>query len=172
MRMLDAGKPLKFSLMTLRLETALDRRVTSVRQISNLIHLLFTSTLLVVDLKAFACVTVAVTTTLDLSTMAKSSHIISALLLLLLSSLTAAFQVAPFSPSLAARGTASTSTTALHVFGNKKPSSASSQDALLERAKRAGVSGGFWEGEWVCKDCGYIYNRVRLLVVESSSGAT
>jgi hypothetical protein len=47
------------------------------------------------------------------------------------------------------------------VFGNKKAAvGSSSQDALADRARKAGVPGGFWEGEWVCKDCGYIYNRV------------
>jgi hypothetical protein len=99
--------------------------------------------------------------------MAKSSHIVSALLLLLLSSLAGAFQVAPFSPSSLAAARGTSSSTSLNVFGNKKPTPASAQDALLERAKRAGVSGGFWEGEWVCKDCGYIYNRVRRRVQET-----
>jgi rubredoxin len=40
------------------------------------------------------------------------------------------------------------SPTSLNVFGNKKPS-----PAELEKASK------FWQGEWVCKDCGYIYNR-------------
>jgi hypothetical protein len=41
--------------------------------------------------------------------------------------------------------------TALNVFGNKKSSSAKAeQDASASK---------YWQGEWVCKDCGYIYNR-------------
>jgi hypothetical protein len=43
------------------------------------------------------------------------------------------------------------SPTALHVFGNKKKS-----------ATRNAEEAEFWQGEWVCKDCGYIYNRVRI----------
>lgn len=45
------------------------------------------------------------------------------------------------------------STTALHVFGNKKAASAT---------KAAEEASKYWAGEWVCKDCGYIYNRVRI----------
>jgi hypothetical protein len=41
------------------------------------------------------------------------------------------------------------SVTTLFVFGNKKKP-VSSPD----------VSSQYWQGEWVCKDCGYIYNRV------------
>ncbi|GAX26445.1 hypothetical protein FisN_37Hu005 [Fistulifera solaris] len=39
-------------------------------------------------------------------------------------------------------------TTALHVFGNKKSAAAKEE-----------VNSQYWQGEWVCKDCGYIYNR-------------
>ena len=42
--------------------------------------------------------------------------------------------------------------TSLNVFGNKK--SAAAKEAELEKESK------FWQGEWVCKDCGYIYNRV------------
>ena len=42
------------------------------------------------------------------------------------------------------------------VFGNKKSAAQKAADA--EKAAK------YWQGEWVCKDCGYIYNRV------SSSG--
>ena len=41
------------------------------------------------------------------------------------------------------------------VFGNKKKSAAAKAE---EEAKAA----MYWQGEWVCKDCGYIYNRVRF----------
>lgn len=43
------------------------------------------------------------------------------------------------------------STTSLNVFGNKK--SKAQKEAEAERAAM------YWEGEWVCKDCGYIYQR-------------
>lgn len=46
---------------------------------------------------------------------------------------------------------ASTSSTALSVFGKKKTEAQKAQEAE-EAAK-------YWQGEWVCKDCGYIYNR-------------
>jgi hypothetical protein len=101
---------------------------------------------------------------------AKPSRFLAAFLLLVAAAASSAFQVAPSQPLAAGqrhRSSFSSSGTAIHVFGNKKQSSSSSssaQDALLERARRAGVSGGFWEGEWVCKDCGYIYNRVRFFV--------
>lgn len=46
--------------------------------------------------------------------------------------------------------TTSPSSTALNVFGNRKPASSASDE-----------DDKYWQGEWVCKDCGYIYNRVR-----------
>jgi hypothetical protein len=36
------------------------------------------------------------------------------------------------------------------VFGNRK-----SKDKSVAETKSK-----YWEGDWVCKDCGYIYNRV------------
>ncbi|GKY92488.1 hypothetical protein MPSEU_000219200 [Mayamaea pseudoterrestris] len=52
--------------------------------------------------------------------------------------------ISAFSPSpIAGR-----SNTALNVFGNKKQSPA-----------KAEAAGDYWKGEWVCKDCGYIYQR-------------
>ena len=41
--------------------------------------------------------------------------------------------------------------TSLNVFGQKK--SAAAKAAEEEAAAK------YWQGEWVCKDCGYIYNR-------------
>tara|TARA_B110000305_G_C19288553_1_gene562964 strand:- start:235 stop:495 length:261 start_codon:yes stop_codon:yes gene_type:complete len=41
-----------------------------------------------------------------------------------------------------------TYTTSLGVFGQKKTSP--EEQARLD---------AFWQGDWVCKDCGYIYNR-------------
>ena len=50
-----------------------------------------------------------------------------------------------------------TTTTALNVFGNKK--------TAASRAAEAEAAAKYWQGEWVCKDCGYIYNRVRRWLV-------
>merc|ERR1712238_487425 len=47
--------------------------------------------------------------------------------------------------------TRTTTSTSLNVFGNKK--SKAQKEAEAEREAM------YWEGEWVCKDCGYIYNR-------------
>lgn len=44
------------------------------------------------------------------------------------------------------------STTSLNVFGTKKSKAQKAQDAA-----KADL---YWEGDWVCKDCGYIYNSV------------
>jgi hypothetical protein len=55
-----------------------------------------------------------------------------------------------FSASIATPPTGFPTTTALGVFGNKKSAAAKTE----EESK-------YWQGEWVCKDCGYIYNRVR-----------
>mmetsp|Transcript_28580 Transcript_28580/g.42258 ORF Transcript_28580/g.42258 Transcript_28580/m.42258 type:complete len:161 (+) Transcript_28580:104-586(+) len=47
---------------------------------------------------------------------------------------------------------ASSSSTSLNmVFGNKK-----NKQQKAEEEARAAM---YWEGDWVCKDCGYIYNR-------------
>ena len=40
------------------------------------------------------------------------------------------------------------------VFGNKKSAAA--------KAEEAAKAAQYWEGEWVCKDCGYIYQRVSV----------
>jgi hypothetical protein len=42
------------------------------------------------------------------------------------------------------------SSTALGVFGTKKSKKIPPEEAAK-----------YWQGEWVCKDCGYIYSRVR-----------
>ena len=41
------------------------------------------------------------------------------------------------------------------VFGKKKTAAQKAE----EEAKLA----QYWQGEWVCKDCGYIYQRVRIM---------
>mmetsp|Transcript_10993 Transcript_10993/g.15716 ORF Transcript_10993/g.15716 Transcript_10993/m.15716 type:complete len:144 (+) Transcript_10993:69-500(+) len=72
---------------------------------------------------------------------------IIALLLTLLLASTNAFSVAP---TVSSKNAVSlrTSTELNMVFGNKKSSAADK-----EKADK------YWAGEWVCKDCGYIYNR-------------
>lgn len=47
---------------------------------------------------------------------------------------------------------AGATSTSLNVFGNKKSKAA--QEAEAAKASM------YWEGDWVCKDCGYIYNKV------------
>jgi hypothetical protein len=42
------------------------------------------------------------------------------------------------------------SSTTLGVFGTKKSKKIPPEEAAK-----------YWQGEWVCKDCGYIYSRVR-----------
>jgi rubrerythrin len=44
-------------------------------------------------------------------------------------------------------------TTSLYVFGKKK--------TAAQKAEEEAKASKYWQGEWVCKDCGYIYNRVR-----------
>ena len=69
-----------------------------------------------------------------------------------------AFQVRPTSNvAVVKMGT----TTALNVFGNKK--TAATREAEAAKAEK------YWQGEWVCKDCGYIYNRVRLFYEERNN---
>jgi hypothetical protein len=59
-------------------------------------------------------------------------------------------------PSAVARGvmrvTESTSSLQM-VFGNRKSKEQAAASATTVPSK-------YWEGDWVCKDCGYIYNRV------------
>ena len=64
---------------------------------------------------------------------------------------------------MAAPSTAATTTTSLNmVFGNKKSAAQKAEDAA--KAEK------YWQGEWVCKDCGYIYNRVSLAAMISNNG--
>ena len=50
-------------------------------------------------------------------------------------------------------GTGVSSSTSLNVFGKKKTAAQKAEEE--EKAEK------YWQGEWVCKDCGYIYDRVR-----------
>jgi rubrerythrin len=61
-----------------------------------------------------------------------------------------------FSPLSSQRVTATAvrnSQTSLGMVFGKKKTAAQKQLEEEEAAK-------YWQGEWVCKDCGYIYNRV------------
>jgi len=42
-------------------------------------------------------------------------------------------------------------TTSLNVFGTRK--------TAAQKAEEQAKTDLYWEGEWVCADCGYIYNR-------------
>jgi len=75
-----------------------------------------------------------------------------ALLLVLLVSVTNAFTVAPRAGVVSKTPSA---TSLNMVFGNKK----SSAQKAAEKEKES----KYWQGEWVCKDCGYIYNRVSVM---------
>ena len=73
--------------------------------------------------------------------------------LLLLVACTEAFTVKPLAAVTLKNAVASSSTTSLNmVFGNRK----TKEQTAAEKA----AASKYWEGEWVCKDCGYIYNRV------------
>ena len=63
--------------------------------------------------------------------------------------------IAPSTAS--ASGITTTSSTSLNVFGKKKTAAQKEE----EEAKAA----MYWEGDWVCKDCGYIYQRVSVVVI-------
>ncbi len=64
-------------------------------------------------------------------------------------STTSAF-VTPKAPISVAPATISS--TSLNVFGNRK--------SAAQKEEEAAKAAMYWEGEWVCKDCGYIYQRV------------
>lgn len=83
--------------------------------------------------------------------------IVAAIFLILLVSVTNAFTVAPRAGVVSK----APSTTSLNmVFGNKKSSAQKAADKEKESK--------YWQGEWVCKDCGYIYNRVSASFVVDS----
>ncbi|GMH46444.1 hypothetical protein TrRE_jg8306 [Triparma retinervis] len=67
-------------------------------------------------------------------------------LLVLCLSLSTSFHV----PSVSLVRANTRTTTALNVFGNKKKKISPEEQARLD---------SYWQGDWVCKDCGYIYNR-------------
>jgi len=55
------------------------------------------------------------------------------------------------SDSITGGAAATTTTTSLSVFGKRKTEA--------QKAEEEAKAALYWAGEWVCKDCGYIYNR-------------
>lgn len=87
---------------------------------------------------------------------------LATLLLLVLVACTQAFTVQPLAASK--NVVASRSPTELNMVFGKRKTKAQQEE---ENAK-------FWQGDWVCKDCGYIYQKVRtysLIHVPSCSWA-
>jgi rubredoxin len=74
--------------------------------------------------------------------------IISAIICLMASS---ALAFAPATPRAVVASRSVATPTSLNVFGNRKTEAQKAEDEV-KAAK-------YWQGEWVCKDCGYIYNR-------------
>mmetsp|Transcript_10455 Transcript_10455/g.16045 ORF Transcript_10455/g.16045 Transcript_10455/m.16045 type:complete len:143 (-) Transcript_10455:163-591(-) len=68
------------------------------------------------------------------------------LLALLIAASTEAFSTVK--PSFSKIAVTTPSTTSLNVFGNRKSA-----------AQKSAEEDKYWQGEWVCKDCGYIYQR-------------
>ncbi|CAB9505393.1 Rubredoxin [Seminavis robusta] len=63
-----------------------------------------------------------------------------------------AFAFAPaINSPVKSRSVAAPPVTSLNVFGNKKSAASKAEEEEKESK--------FWQGEWVCADCGYIYNR-------------
>ena len=88
--------------------------------------------------------------------------LVVALLLVLLISMTNAFTVAPRITAI--KAFASTTTSLNMVFGSKNL--AAQKAAEKEKEEK------YWQGEWVCKDCGYIYNRVSPSAYCAADAAT
>ena len=57
-----------------------------------------------------------------------------------------------FSPQVQSVRATTSSTSLNMVFGKKK--------TAAQKAEEEAKAAQYWQGEWVCKDCGYIYNRV------------
>lgn len=87
--------------------------------------------------------------------MAKVSIVSMLLSFLMIMGMSSAFTTGPSSSSrtlFAVNSRTLSTTTSLNVFGKKK----TAEQKAEEEAKAA----MYWAGEWVCKDCGYIYDRV------------
>eukprot|EP00814_Leptocylindrus_danicus_P021381 CAMPEP_0116034180 /NCGR_PEP_ID=MMETSP0321-20121206/19444_1 /TAXON_ID=163516 /ORGANISM="Leptocylindrus danicus var. danicus, Strain B650" /LENGTH=134 /DNA_ID=CAMNT_0003510423 /DNA_START=8 /DNA_END=412 /DNA_ORIENTATION=+ len=66
--------------------------------------------------------------------------------------MTSAFTASPrASFAVTSTGSVASSTSLNMVFGKKK--------TAAQKAEEEAKAAMYWEGEWVCKDCGYIYNR-------------
>lgn len=72
-------------------------------------------------------------------------------LFMLFASVNAFSPVAPVTRVVSSTG----SSTSLNVFGKKK--------TAAQKAEEEEKAAKYWQGEWVCKDCGYIYDRVRSM---------
>lgn len=72
-------------------------------------------------------------------------------LLMLFASTNLATAFSPVAP-VARVNTIASSSTSLNVFGKRK--------TAAQKAEEQAKADLYWEGEWVCKDCGYIYDRV------------
>lgn len=70
---------------------------------------------------------------------------------LLASSVTLGFAPATHTHRAVFSRTETPSTTSLSVFGTRK--------TQAQKAEEEAKAAEYWQGEWVCKDCGYIYNR-------------
>ncbi|CAJ1963013.1 unnamed protein product [Cylindrotheca closterium] len=80
------------------------------------------------------------------------SFLISLILAIIcFASSSSAFSVPPSVVSSPIVSAAAPSTTSLNVFGKRKTKAQIEEEEAL--------AAQYWQGEWVCKDCGYIYNK-------------
>eukprot|EP00526_Cylindrotheca_closterium_P024372 CAMPEP_0113632212 /NCGR_PEP_ID=MMETSP0017_2-20120614/16740_1 /TAXON_ID=2856 /ORGANISM="Cylindrotheca closterium" /LENGTH=152 /DNA_ID=CAMNT_0000542753 /DNA_START=39 /DNA_END=497 /DNA_ORIENTATION=+ /assembly_acc=CAM_ASM_000147 len=82
------------------------------------------------------------------------SFIVSLILAIIcFASTSSAFSVRPGAvvSSPLSTASASASTTSLNVFGKRKTKAQIEEEEALAAT--------YWQGEWVCKDCGYIYQK-------------
>lgn len=85
------------------------------------------------------------------------SFIRSLLSLFLLLTVASAFTTTPSSFAGLSTTNARNDVSLNMVFGNKK--------SAAQKAEEEAKAAKFWQGEWVCKDCGYIYNRVSYIYI-------
>ena len=76
-------------------------------------------------------------------------------LLMLFASLNLSSAFTPVAPVTRVPSTTASSTS-LNVFGKKK--------TAAQKAEEEAKAAMYWQGEWVCKDCGYIYNPVSIAI--------
>ena len=83
------------------------------------------------------------------------SFIRSLLSLFLLLGAASAFTTTPTSFAGVSTATARNDVSLNMVFGKRK--------TAAQKAEEEAKAAQYWQGEWVCKDCGYIYNRVSYI---------